>query len=112
MAKSDINLDKLSVPELIQLIEEAKVALGNKRGQARAQLVEEMTEKARQLGLDLSDLITSPGTNVRKHRADKGGVIAAKFRNEQGETWSGRGRMPKWLTDAVQHGRKKEDFAV
>ncbi|WP_458096171.1 H-NS histone family protein [Roseomonas sp. WA12] len=110
MAKPDINLDKLTVPELTQLIEEAKAALNNKRGEARSQLVEEMTAKARQLGLDLSDLITSARTNVRKSRSDKGAPVAAKYRNETGETWSGRGRMPKWLSEAVGRGRDKEDF--
>ena len=26
--------------------------------------------------------------------------------------WSGRGRMPRWLSAAVDSGKKKEDFAV
>ena len=37
----------------------------------------------------------------------------AKFRHpETGATWSGRGRMPKWISEAVKQGRAKQEFAV
>ena len=44
-----------------------------------------------------------------KLRAGKAkGSVAAKYRHPQtGETWSGRGRTPKWLD-----GKNKDDFAV
>lgn len=35
-----------------------------------------------------------------------------KFRGTNGETWSGRGLMPRWLKAQVDAGRAKEDFAV
>ncbi len=39
--------------------------------------------------------------------------VAAKFRNEAtGETWSGRGKAPKWLAAMEAAGRKREEFAV
>ncbi len=41
-----------------------------------------------------------------------GGKVAAKYRGPNGETWSGRGLMPRWLMVLVEQGRKKEDFAV
>ena len=114
MAKGDINLDNLSVPELNQLIEDAKAALQEKKQGARAQLIEEMRQKAAQLGLELGDLLDKPGprTNVRKPRSDAGKAVAAKYRSPEGETWTGRGRMPRWLTEAMHHGKAKEDFAV
>ena len=114
MAKSSINLDNLSVPELNQLIEDAKTALDGKKQGAKAQLIEEMREKAAQLGLQLGDLLDKPGprTNVRKPRSDVGKAVAAKYRSPEGETWTGRGRMPRWLTEAIHHGKAKEDFAV
>ena len=49
----------------------------------------------------------------------KGGVIrpvnpvAPKYRNpETGETWSGRGRTPVWMSQAVEQGAKKDDFLI
>lgn len=42
------------------------------------------------------------GTRKEQKRAD------AKYRNpETGETWSGRGRAPRWL-----EGKNREDFAA
>lgn len=49
----------------------------------------------------------------------KGGVtrpvnpVAPKYRNpETGETWSGRGRTPVWMSQAVEQGAKKDDFLI
>jgi DNA-binding protein H-NS len=39
--------------------------------------------------------------------------VAAKYRNSAtGETWSGRGKAPKWLVAMEVAGRKREEFAV
>lgn len=114
MAKSEIDFGAMSLPELNHLIEDAKAALEGKKQGAKAQLIKEMREKAAQLGLELGDLLAQPGprTNVRRPRSDAGRVVAAKYRSPEGETWTGRGRMPRWLTDALHRGKTKEDFAV
>ena len=38
--------------------------------------------------------------------------VAPKFRDENGNTWAGRGKRPIWLRDALIAGRKLEDFAI
>lgn len=38
--------------------------------------------------------------------------VKPKFRSPNGETWAGRGRKPKWLEEALNAGRKVEEFAV
>lgn len=38
--------------------------------------------------------------------------VAAKYRGPNGETWSGRGLMPKWLSALVAQGQSKESFSV
>lgn len=68
-------------------------------------------------GITLSDLSTRVG---RPPKAAAGAdstaptrKVAAKYRDDAtGETWSGRGLKPKWLTAAIESGRKLEDFAV
>jgi len=42
----------------------------------------------------------------------KGKKVAAKYGDENGNTWSARGSQPKWLTAALENGRKIEDFLV
>ncbi len=39
--------------------------------------------------------------------------VAVKYRNpETRETWTGRGKAPKWLAAMEAAGRKREEFAV
>ncbi|MDO8457264.1 MAG: H-NS histone family protein [Burkholderiaceae bacterium] len=38
--------------------------------------------------------------------------VAPKFKGPNGETWSGRGLSPRWLSALIAQGQKKEDFAI
>ncbi|MBK7953869.1 MAG: H-NS histone family protein [Candidatus Accumulibacter sp.] len=38
--------------------------------------------------------------------------VAVKYRGPNGETWSGRGKAPNWLTSLVGQGRNRDDFLV
>lgn len=41
-----------------------------------------------------------------------GTVVAAKYRGPNGETWTGRGLMPRWLSALVAQGQTREEFAI
>src|SRR5262245_52355853 len=54
---------------------------------------------------------------ARKAKADgrsklKGRKVPPKYRSKKGETWSGRGMKPRWLTAAIKGGAKLDDFAI
>jgi DNA-binding protein H-NS len=40
--------------------------------------------------------------------------VFPKYRNPQtpSETWSGRGKQPRWLASAIKNGRKIDDFKI
>ena len=38
--------------------------------------------------------------------------VAPKNRNEAGETWTGRGKQPRWLVAELEKGAKLEDFLI
>jgi DNA-binding protein H-NS len=38
--------------------------------------------------------------------------IAPKYRGPNGDTWGGRGKRPRWLTGALNEGKKLEDFLI
>ena len=38
--------------------------------------------------------------------------VAPRFRGPQGETWSGRGRAPRWLVAFEGQGESREKFRV
>ncbi len=48
----------------------------------------------------------------KKRGSQAGSSVAAKYRGPNGETWSGRGLMPKWLAALVAQGRTKQEFAI
>jgi DNA-binding protein H-NS len=43
-------------------------------------------------------------------KAKPAGVI--RFRDEAGNTWTGRGKRPNWFKAAIAAGKKPEDLAV
>jgi DNA-binding protein H-NS len=84
--------------------------------------VEEIRTKMLAFGITLKDLQlgkvkVSKTTNKTKLAVQPGkkkiaGHVAAKYRGPNGETWSGRGLMPRWLTALVAQGKTKEEFTI
>ena len=40
------------------------------------------------------------------------GPVVVRYKDENGNTWVGRGKRPQWLRDALAAGRKIEEFAA
>jgi len=85
-----------------------------KRGDAIAKVKAMMAE----YGLTAADIGNSkvapaaPAAAPKKTKA-AGKKVAAKYRNPAtGDTWSGRGLKPKWLTAALAGGASLSDFAL
>ena len=79
-----------------------------------ADAIADIKEKMRLYGLTAEDLGLGRGGSA-SGRAPRGKAPASpiKYRGPNGETWSGgRGRKPQWVTQALQQGRKLEEFAV
>ncbi len=49
---------------------------------------------------------------VAKKKSETTVTVAPKFRGPNGETWSGRGLTPRWLSTLVAQGQVKDDFAI
>ena len=89
-----------------------------------AKTVQDIKEKMRAFGITVKDLQSakSPrGTksldaSTKKPRKASskmaGSKVAAKYRNAEGQSWTGRGLMPRWLKALVDEGRTKEEFLV
>ena len=119
------DLDRMTVQQLTTLIAAAEAKRRDKLDDAKAGLRTEMERRAAELGIALGDLFSAPGqqapaeqaagknaTRARKPRNDTGAKRAAKYRGPNGEEWSGRGRMPNWLTALEAEGRGREEFLV
>ena len=99
------NIENMSYAELAAMqarIERAKI---EKQGAERTALREKLRVMAKEAGFDIRELFNGYG--------GKRGKVAVKYRDKAGNTWTGRGRMPRWLTAATKGGKaKKEDFLV
>ena len=100
------DLEKMSPAELRGLEAQIGRLIVLKREEARASVKDQIAALARQHGFDVRLIGGSKGRN---------GAVAAKYRDPQNpeNTWSGRGRMPRWMVAATRGGKvKKEDFLI
>lgn len=49
---------------------------------------------------------------VPKRGAPKGIKIAIKYKDQSGNTWSGRGLIPVWMRQALATGATKDSFRI
>lgn len=83
------------------------------KAQQFSKTVEEIKAKMAAFGITLADLDAGRGRSRKVSMGTKSANPApAKYRGPNGETWSGRGLMPRWLAAQVADGKSKELFAV
>ena len=63
-------------------------------------------------GLTVADVCGTPSAVLRASASRIGKKVAPKFRNTAGDTWTGRGMKPKWLTAALSAGATVEQFKI
>lgn len=104
-----INVDKLSLKELNELEARVKKAIVAATAREQEEFRQDVAALAAKRGLALTDVFGGS-----KSGRGKGGKVAVKYRNRDNasETWTGRGRQPKWLAAALKKGAKLTDFAV
>lgn len=97
-----------SYKELLSQIEQLKTEAEETRKLELSSAIAEIRQRMAELGISIEDLA---GTGKRARRA--GTPAAAKFRDPQsGQTWSGRGRTPRWLVEAESNGQSRDAFLV
>lgn len=121
------------VSDLIEIQDQIE-KLTKKASEIRARqfesTIQEILAKMSAFGITLKDLRPKKGgrliksnskatVQVARRTGNKktkskltGSVVAAKFKGPAGESWSGRGLMPRWLTAQIALGKSKDDFAV
>jgi DNA-binding protein H-NS len=48
----------------------------------------------------------------RRKSSLAGKKVAAKYRDASGNSWTGRGRVPKWIQEAEKAGHKRDEFLI
>lgn len=123
-----VDLNSLSARELESLIAQAnkRRALLKKR-KPIAEVRKRLEQLARAEGYSIVELFgprgggsgiavpaPSPKRGPRKPSKMAGVKVAPKYRNPENadETWSGRGKQPRWLQVHTSQGRVLDDFLI
>jgi DNA-binding protein H-NS len=99
-------LDRMSLRELQELEFKVRKARANVQERSKADLRKKVETMIADAGFKVSDIFGGRGGKGRK--------VAAKYANPDnpGETWTGRGRKPRWLNAKLQDGAKIEKFLI
>lgn len=89
----------------------------------KAPAIKKVKALMKKLGVTVEDLGEGK-TSVRRGRPPKTsssvaqkprksrGKVAIKYRDEKGNTWTGRGKTPRWLVEAEKAGKSRDAFKI
>ncbi len=106
---TDDDLASMSSQDLTELLQRVEAAILERQKSSRAEVKAKITAIAVEAGFTVDELF---GARIGKAPRS---AVPVKYRNPENpqETWSGRGRMAKWIAEKMKkRGAKLEDFAV
>jgi DNA-binding protein H-NS len=87
--------------------------IGALQTEERAGAIAKVREIMSEYGLTPADIAVTKGTQKVSKDPGKTTKVAAKYRDSvTGNSWSGRGLKPRWLSEALSAGKKVEDFLI
>lgn len=103
-----IDIDGLSLKDLKELRTRVEKAITSFEERKKKEALAQLEETAQKMGFSLSEL-----TGAKK-AAKKRGTVAPKYANpkNKAETWTGRGRRPRWVEAALKAGKSLDDFKI
>jgi DNA-binding protein H-NS len=105
-----IDLNSLSSQELDELINAAAEQKRRVQRERIGEVRKKLIAQAKEEGYSIEELFGEG----RKTSSAKGRPVPAKYRNPENpqQTWSGRGKRPRWFVDALGAGRQESDLRV
>lgn len=105
------DISNLSVEELRKLTAEAEALIESKKDEAVEEAYNQIIKIAESAGMTLEQFIEY-GSHKRKKTTRK--AVEPRYRNKSNsaETWTGRGKQPRWLVAELDKGAKLEDFLI
>ncbi|WP_300068759.1 H-NS histone family protein [uncultured Ruegeria sp.] len=103
-----MNLEKMSRKDLLELRGSVENALVNAEKRERQEALMAAEKAAAAFGFSLSELSSDAP------RGAKGTKAKPKYRNPAApeQTWTGRGRKPQWIHDALKAGADISDLEI
>ena len=104
-----VDIKNLNHNQLNDLISKAQQRQNELRKEKVVKLREKIHALIKAEGYTFEDIF---GGRAKTRRS--GGTVAPKYRNPANpeQTWSGRGKRPRWFNDALKAGKKEKDLAI
>ncbi|MDD7971101.1 H-NS histone family protein [Roseinatronobacter alkalisoli] len=102
-----LDLNTLSLAELKKLQKDVAKAIDNFHDRERKAALAELEAVAKERGFTLAQLLDEGVVKTRK-------PVEPKYANpaNPSETWTGRGRKPRWVVAALGAGKSLDDLAI
>ena len=102
-----MNLDAMDLAELKQLRKNVDRAIASFEERKKKEALEKLEQAAKSLGYSLGELTGVSGVRPRAK-------VAPKYANpaNKAETWTGRGRKPRWVAAALNAGKSLDDLKI
>jgi DNA-binding protein H-NS len=103
-----VDIKNLNHNQLNELIAKAQSRQNELRKDKVSSLREKINAMIKAEGFTFDDVF---GARAPKSRR-AGATVAAKYRNpdDAEQTWSGRGKRPRWFNEALKAGKKEADL--
>jgi DNA-binding protein H-NS len=108
---SKIDLSGYNLSELKGLQHEIEQEIKGRQYEDLRKARERILEIAQETGVSVEELLATGGKKQKKAGGQK---VEARYRNpgDNNQTWTGRGRQPKWIADGIAGGKSLDDFRI
>ncbi len=101
------DLNSMSLSDLKALQKSVTKAIETFEKRRKSEALATLEAAAKEHGFSLAELVG--GAAIQKRPP-----VSAKYANpaNMADTWSGRGRKPRWFTEAIEAGKSEADLAI
>ena len=106
-----IDLSGYNLVALKRLQFEIEKEIKNRQQQEVKKAREQILAIAQDLGVTVEQLLANGGG---KTKGSSGTKVQPQYHNpaDKSQTWTGRGRQPKWIADGLAGGKTLDDFRI
>lgn len=108
---ANIDLSSYNLSELKGLQHDIEKEIKNRQQGDLAKARQQILAIAQEVGVSVEDLLA---IGSKKSNKEKGQKVKAQYQNPSNaaQTWTGRGRQPKWIAEGIAGGKQLADFRI
>lgn len=108
---ANVDLSKYDIGELKNLQAQIEKAIKDRQQDEVKKAREQILSIAQDVGMSLEELLAKNGA---KSKGASGKKAQPQYQNpaDNSQTWTGRGRQPKWIANGLANGKTLDDFRI